>query len=206
MRVRQRAHALRVIWAPSLARRFLRHRVVQAAAAVTVVSWLALGLAAQSEALEHQRSAWGSVTTVLVVTERVEPGELVTGHVDERDLPRALVPAGAADAMTTGSRAKVALFPGEVLLRQRMTDGPHDEATAMPTGTVALTVPIVRLVPFLIEGTKSMPVIWLVAILTSGLAALAIGALSLRTTGVYFIMITLAFGQMFYFFAIRLEL
>lgn len=56
--------------------------------------------------------------------------------------------------------------------------------------------------PFLLEGSKSMPVIWLVAILVSALAALAIGALSLRTTGVYFIMITLAFGQMFYYFAI----
>ncbi|WP_299937660.1 branched-chain amino acid ABC transporter permease [uncultured Pelagimonas sp.] len=56
--------------------------------------------------------------------------------------------------------------------------------------------------PFVIEGTKSMPVIWLTAIISSGLAALAIGALSLRTSGVYFIMITLAFGQMLYFFAI----
>jgi len=56
--------------------------------------------------------------------------------------------------------------------------------------------------PFLIEGTKSMPVIWIAAILASGLAALIIGALSLRTTGVYFIMITLAFGQMLYFFSI----
>ncbi len=56
--------------------------------------------------------------------------------------------------------------------------------------------------PILIEGTRSMPIIWLVAILTSGLAALAIGALSLRTSGVYFIMITLAFGQMLFFFAI----
>jgi len=56
--------------------------------------------------------------------------------------------------------------------------------------------------PFLIEGTKSMPLIWLTAILASALAALAIGALSLRTSGVYFIMITLAFGQMFFFFAI----
>ncbi len=56
--------------------------------------------------------------------------------------------------------------------------------------------------PFLIEGTKSMPVIWLLSILSSGLAALAIGALSLRTTGVYFIMITLAFGQMLFFFSI----
>ncbi|MCH2096156.1 MAG: branched-chain amino acid ABC transporter permease [Rhodobacteraceae bacterium] len=56
--------------------------------------------------------------------------------------------------------------------------------------------------PLLIEGTKSMPVIWLAAIIASTLAAVVIGILSLRTAGVYFIMITLAFGQMFFFFAI----
>ncbi|KAA0921090.1 branched-chain amino acid ABC transporter permease [Aquicoccus porphyridii] len=56
--------------------------------------------------------------------------------------------------------------------------------------------------PFLIEGTQSMPVIWLLAIVVSALVALATGALSLRTSGVYFIMITLAFGQMFYYFTI----
>ena len=47
-----------------------------------------------------------------------------------------------------------------------------------------------------------MPVIWLAAIAISALGALVIGLLSLRTSGVYFIMITLAFGQMFYYFAI----
>ncbi len=57
-------------------------------------------------------------------------------------------------------------------------------------------------VPFLIEGTKLMPVIWIVAIAVSCLAALLVGLLSLRTSGVYFIMVTLAFGQMFYYFAI----
>ncbi|APE45706.1 branched-chain amino acid ABC transporter permease (plasmid) [Sulfitobacter alexandrii] len=56
--------------------------------------------------------------------------------------------------------------------------------------------------PFLIEGTKSMLVIWLVAIVASALVALLVGALSLRTSGVYFIMVTLAFGQMLYYFAI----
>lgn len=56
--------------------------------------------------------------------------------------------------------------------------------------------------PLLIEGTKSMPVIWLGAVVLASLAALLIGVLSLRTGGVYFIMITLAFGQMFYYFAI----
>ena len=56
--------------------------------------------------------------------------------------------------------------------------------------------------PFLIEGTKSMPVIWLVALISGALVALIIGTLSLRTTGVYFIMVTLAFGQMLFYFAI----
>ncbi len=56
--------------------------------------------------------------------------------------------------------------------------------------------------PFEIGSTESAPVIWLVAIAVAGLAALATGAISLRTSGVYFIMITLAFAQMIYYFAI----
>jgi len=42
------------------------------------------------------------------------------------------------------------------------------------------------------------------AILTAGFFALVIGAMSLRTQGVYFIMITLAFAQMLYYFMISL--
>ena len=55
---------------------------------------------------------------------------------------------------------------------------------------------------FGVPGTQAMPVIWLAALVASGLVAVAIGALSLRTSGVYFIMITLAFAQMIYYFAI----
>jgi branched-chain amino acid transport system permease protein len=56
--------------------------------------------------------------------------------------------------------------------------------------------------PFEFFGSDQMPVIWLAAMLISGLVALPIGAISLRTAGVYFIMITLAFAQMIYYFAI----
>ncbi|GAA6160929.1 branched-chain amino acid ABC transporter permease [Ruegeria sp. HU-ET01832] len=55
---------------------------------------------------------------------------------------------------------------------------------------------------FSTDGTTSMPLIWLSAMVISALVAFFIGMLSLRTTGVYFIMITLAFGQMFFYFAI----
>jgi branched-chain amino acid transport system permease protein len=56
--------------------------------------------------------------------------------------------------------------------------------------------------PFGFTATTSMPVIWLSAMALCGLVALPIGAISLRTSGVYFIMITLAFAQMIYYFAV----
>ncbi len=52
------------------------------------------------------------------------------------------------------------------------------------------------------SGSDQMLVIWPVAMLIAGLIALPIGIISLRTSGVYFIMITLAFAQMIYYFAI----
>jgi branched-chain amino acid transport system permease protein len=57
-------------------------------------------------------------------------------------------------------------------------------------------------IAFGLSGTKQMLVIWPIAMLVAGAAALVIGALSLRTSGVYFIMVTLAFAQMLYYFAI----
>jgi branched-chain amino acid transport system permease protein len=46
---------------------------------------------------------------------------------------------------------------------------------------------------------------WALAILASALVALVIGAISVRTRGIYFIMITLAFTQMLYYLGISVE-
>ena len=54
------------------------------------------------------------------------------------------------------------------------------------------------------EGIGSGFVQWPLALVVSGAFALAVGALSLRTRGVYFIMITLAFAQMIYYVAVGL--
>jgi branched-chain amino acid transport system permease protein len=51
------------------------------------------------------------------------------------------------------------------------------------------------------EGIGSGFIQWPVALAASALFALVIGSLSLRTRGVYFIMITLAFAQMAYYIA-----
>src|SRR6516164_2295567 len=55
------------------------------------------------------------------------------------------------------------------------------------------------------EGIGSGFVQWPIAVGTAALYALVVGALSLRTRGVYFIMITLAFAQMVYYVAIGLD-
>ena len=49
------------------------------------------------------------------------------------------------------------------------------------------------------EGLTSLWIAWPAAIAVAALAALVIGAISLRTRGVYFIMITLAFAQMAFY-------
>src|SRR6185312_5620570 len=56
-----------------------------------------------------------------------------------------------------------------------------------------------------VEGVTSVWLVWPAAIAVAALAALVIGAISLRTRGVYFIMITLAFAQMMYYIFISMK-
>jgi branched-chain amino acid transport system permease protein len=55
------------------------------------------------------------------------------------------------------------------------------------------------------HGMTSAAVAWPAAMLLGGLFALIIGSISLRTQGVYFIMITLAFAQMLYYLAVSIK-
>ena len=55
------------------------------------------------------------------------------------------------------------------------------------------------------EGVVSALAAWPLAVAVSAACALVIGAVSLRTRGLYFIMITLAFAQMLYYFFVSLK-
>ena len=55
------------------------------------------------------------------------------------------------------------------------------------------------------HGVESAWIGWAAAVAVAALAALVVGAISLRTRGVYFIMITLAFAQMLYFVFVSLR-
>jgi branched-chain amino acid transport system permease protein len=59
--------------------------------------------------------------------------------------------------------------------------------------------------PVELGGAESALVTWPAAALASALLALVIGAISLRTSGVYFIMITLAFAQMLFYLTISFQ-
>ena len=56
-----------------------------------------------------------------------------------------------------------------------------------------------------IEGVRSAWIAWPLAVAVAAAAALVVGALSLRTRGVYFIMLTLAFAQMLYYVFVSLK-
>jgi branched-chain amino acid transport system permease protein len=55
------------------------------------------------------------------------------------------------------------------------------------------------------HGIDSGFVVWPVAVVAAAAVAAVVGAVSLRTSGVYFIMITLAFAQMLYFLGVSLK-
>lgn len=71
-------------------------------------------------------------------------------------------------------------------------------AAYLGVGAYAVGIPAVH-------GIEHALVQWPLAIVASALVALVIGAISLRTSGVYFIMITLAFAQMLYYLGISVE-
>jgi len=59
--------------------------------------------------------------------------------------------------------------------------------------------------PFLLSGSENGMLLFPLAVIVSALFALVIGSLCLRTKGMHFIMITLAFAQMIYYFFVSLE-
>ena len=71
-------------------------------------------------------------------------------------------------------------------------------AAYLGVGAYAVAIPAVH-------GIQSGFVQWPLAVVASALIALVIGAISIRTSGVYFIMITLAFAQMLYYLGISIE-
>lgn len=147
MRLRHRSRSLRAVWAPSLVRRIVRHRGVQAAALVLVGVAAAFAYSSRLAALETERRQWAETVAVLVVTEQVDIGRGVASAVEVRQLPAVAVPPGAASTVSEAAVARVRLYPGEIVVADRITatSGRDDDS-------VALTLPVARQVPLIEVG------------------------------------------------------
>ncbi len=75
----------------------------------------------------------------------------------------------------------------------------------MSWGSSTSTAPTGSLLFGLLPGSENALVVWPLAVLIAAVFALVIGSLCLRTSGMHFIMITLAFAQMLYYFFVGLE-
>lgn len=110
--------------------------VLAAAAAALLVG----GLTARAEAAAAR---YGGLRPVVVVDGPVDTGDEVdAGEVRVEHVPRAFVPAGALSSVPDGRTALGPLYPGEVLLAERLApDGLHGVAALLPDGTRAMAVP-----------------------------------------------------------------
>ena len=125
MRVRQRVHSCRIIWAPSLVRRVIRHRFVQAAGVSALGVTLAATMLSKSAALRDEQEQWGTRVEVALVLRPVEVGERVAAAAGTALWPQAMVPPNAVVLVGPDSLAKVALYPGE--------DGRINDASCCPS-------------------------------------------------------------------------
>ena len=107
---------------------------------------LATGLVAASlvRAGDEARRSWGTTRPVAVAVRDLQPGDPVAADaVEVRDLPEAVVPAGALDEAPAGAIARQQVLAGEPLVEARLA--PHGltgTAALVPPGHRAVAVPV----------------------------------------------------------------
>lgn len=153
MDVRPAAHTARAMWAPSRTRYLLRSRLVRASLILLAGFGLSLWLAAQAAQVEAAKAGWGQTRSVMVVTEPIAVGDPIAGAVAPQDVPEVVAPAtaidavdgigavegiGAVDGIDATSTARVAMYPGEIVLKDRITSSD----SLVPPGHAAVTLSV----------------------------------------------------------------
>lgn len=95
-------------------------------------------------------------------------------------------------------------YGGMVCFGHAMFVGSASYVVAIAGQHAASGMPLV-LGPLSIPGSTDALMVWPIAVAVSALLALIFGSIALRTSGLYFIMITLAFAQMIYFVAVSAQ-
>ena len=112
------------------------------AAALAAVTGLTVARAVGTA--EASAARYGSLVRVPVVLRSVDAGAVLrAGDVEERVVPRALLPAGPVARSPVGRVALVPLVPGDVVLAARVApSGLRGIAALLPEGARALSVPV----------------------------------------------------------------
>jgi hypothetical protein len=130
---------------PAVRARRLAARPAVRRVAVAVLA-LVTGLVSASlvRAGDEARRSWGTTRPVAVAVRDLQPGDPVaTDAVEVRNLPEAVVPAGALDEAPAGAIARQQVLAGEPLVEARLA--PHGltgTAALVPPGHRAVAVPV----------------------------------------------------------------
>jgi hypothetical protein len=113
-----------------------RHPWIYWLAVVVMVGVIALGAAKAMAGVDAARRSWGTQQTVWVATAAVEQGQPITATA--RDVPAAVVPAGAVAESPDGASARQRVGPGEIVTDSDVTA--RGSAGLIPDEWVAFAV------------------------------------------------------------------
>jgi hypothetical protein len=114
-----------------------RHPWIYWVVTAVVAGAVAMGTARAISAVDAQRRSWGEQATVWVASAAIEPGQPIRS--DRRQVPRAMVPAGAVDVAPDDVVARQRIGTGEIITDVDVASpGP---AGLIPEGWVAFAVP-----------------------------------------------------------------
>ncbi len=114
-----------------------RHPWIYWLAIAVVAGVVAIGAASTLAGVEAARRSWGQQSTVWVTTSAIEPGQPITAA--GRDVPVAVVPAGAIHDDPARTVARQRIGPGEIVTDDDVSV--RGTAGLIPEGWVAFAVP-----------------------------------------------------------------
>jgi hypothetical protein len=114
-----------------------RHPWIYWLAIAIVAGVVAVGSASALAGVDAARRSWGQQSTVWVASAAVSPGAPITATT--RELPRAVVPVGAARENPSGTIARQRIGAGEIVTIDDVAAA--GSAGLIPRGWVALAVP-----------------------------------------------------------------
>ena len=115
-----------------------RHPWIYWLAVAIVAGIVAVGTASALTGIDAQRRSWGEQSTVWVATTAVAPGGPITATA--RDVPVAVVPAGATGDDPAGTIARQRIGPGEIVTDDDVSL--TGSSGLIPPAWVAFAVPV----------------------------------------------------------------